>query len=165
MPPQRRLRAMFPWCRCWASSGLGSLTQERRWQRRQRLWPAARCGWWRPPIILHMRVNRKHARCTVWLTLRVARRSEAGCSAQVYKFERLQPLSYYASAEQRGPVGSVGLFWRGDPQQEALAARCRMLRYAPVCIMRANMVGLRAGPLAGVAGMLAMREIRDHVLQ
>ena len=56
--------------------------------------------------------------------------------AQVYKFERLQPLSYYASAEQRSAVGGVGLFWR-DPQQEALAARCRMLRCAPARGVRA----------------------------
>ena len=41
----------------------------------------------------------------------------------------MQPLSYYASAEQRAATAYGGLFWRGDPQQESLAARCRMLRY------------------------------------
>lgn len=49
---------------------------------------------------------------------------------QVYKFERLQPLSYYASAEQRDSPAGAGLFWRADPGQEALVARCRMLRRA-----------------------------------
>jgi len=52
-----------------------------------------------------------------------------GRAAQAYKFERMQPLSYYASAEQRAATAYGGLFWRGDPQQESLAARCRMLRY------------------------------------
>lgn len=71
----------------------------------------------------------------------------------MYKFERLQPLSYYASAEQRGAVGGVGLFWR-DPQQEALAARCRMLRCAPA---RGVLAGDRfciLGPLNGDAACL-----------
>ena len=63
----------------------------------------------------------------------------------MYKFERLQPLSYYASAEQRGAVGGVGLFWR-DPQQEALAARCRMLRCAPARGVRVNRASLHPGP-------------------
>jgi len=52
-----------------------------------------------------------------------------GRPAQAYKFERMQPLSYYASAEQRAATAYGGLFWRGDPEQESLAARCRMLRY------------------------------------
>ena len=54
-----------------------------------------------------------------------------GRASQAYKFERLQPLSYYASAEQRGAAAGAGLFWRVDPEQEALAARCRMLRHSP----------------------------------
>ena len=46
---------------------------------------------------------------------------------QVYKFERLQPLSYYAAAEQSQPMG--GLLWGArDGGGDALRARCQMVR-------------------------------------
>lgn len=46
---------------------------------------------------------------------------------QVYKFERLQPLSYYAAAEQSQPLG--GLLWGArDSGEDALRARCQMVR-------------------------------------
>ena len=52
---------------------------------------------------------------------------------QVYKFERLQPLSYYAAAEQSQPMG--GLLWGArDNGEEALRARCQMVRQAP-CVV------------------------------
>lgn len=60
---------------------------------------------------------------------------------QVYKFERLQPLSYYASAEQRSLPAGAGLFWRADPGQEALVARCRMLRCAQPAVQGCNTGG------------------------
>ena len=50
--------------------------------------------------------------------------------SQVYKFERLQPLSYYAAAEQSQPMG--GILWGArDNGEEALRARCQMVRQAP----------------------------------
>lgn len=49
--------------------------------------------------------------------------------AQVYRFERLQPLSYYAAAEQMQPM--TGLLWGAkDTGEEALRARCQMVRCA-----------------------------------
>lgn len=50
----------------------------------------------------------------------------------VYKWESLQPLSFYAAAEQPGP--RAGFLWGGDPASEALRARCRMLRSAMTLI-------------------------------
>jgi hypothetical protein len=49
---------------------------------------------------------------------------------QVYKYERLQPLSYYAAAEQVQPAPGVQLLWgqQQDRAGEALRARCAMLR-------------------------------------
>ena len=79
------------------------------------------------------------------------------CSWQVYKFERLQPLSYYASAEQRSSPAGAGLFWRADPGQEALVARCRMLRCAQPPVW-----GCNTGDVPGLATQLAGR--RGYVL-
>lgn len=46
---------------------------------------------------------------------------------QVYKFERLQPLSYYAAAEQ--PPQKASLPWGAKAgKEQALADRCRMVR-------------------------------------
>ena len=52
--------------------------------------------------------------------------------AQVYKRERLQPLSYYAHAEQAQPM--AGLLWGAarDSGDEALRARCQMVRRVPL---------------------------------
>ena len=46
---------------------------------------------------------------------------------QVYKFERLQPLSYYAAADQ--PQQKSALPWGAKAgKEQALADRCRMVR-------------------------------------
>ena len=46
----------------------------------------------------------------------------------MYKWENLQPLSFYPAAEQ--PKLGTGLpFWGVDTEAEALRARCLMLRY------------------------------------
>ena len=53
---------------------------------------------------------------------------------QVYKFERLQPLSYYAAAEQPPPKASLP--WGAlSGKDQALADRCRMVRC--VCNLQA----------------------------
>ena len=49
---------------------------------------------------------------------------------QVYKFERLQPLSYYAAADQ--PQQKAALPWGAKAgKEQALADRCRMVRWTP----------------------------------
>ncbi len=52
---------------------------------------------------------------------------------QVYKFERLQPLSYYATAEQPPRKGSLP--WGRSGKDDILADRCRMVRYSPLVLI------------------------------
>lgn len=47
----------------------------------------------------------------------------------VYRWERMQPLSYYALAEQPAPPGPAFL-WGKPSADESFAARCRMVRCA-----------------------------------
>ena len=60
--------------------------------------------------------------------------------AQVYRFERLQPLSYYAHAEQAQPM--TGLLWGSnkDAEGEALRSRCQMVRHVIVDSQRSRMI-------------------------
>ncbi len=50
----------------------------------------------------------------------------------MYKFERLQPLSYYATAEQ--PPRKGALPWGRSGKDDILADRCRMVRCSPLAL-------------------------------
>lgn len=50
----------------------------------------------------------------------------------VYKWESLQPLTFYPAAEQPKPRTGLQL-WRVDDEADSLRARCGMLRYTSCC--------------------------------
>jgi len=91
---------------------------------------------------LHDIIVRRHDMCgslCIWLhgiarTAEVLTKAEDtqgsrhnACTSQVFKFERLQPLSYYATADQPAPKPALPWGPRVG-KDEALANRCRMVR-------------------------------------
>ncbi|BDA41790.1 hypothetical protein COCOBI_02-5840 [Coccomyxa sp. Obi] len=46
----------------------------------------------------------------------------------VYKFEKLQPLTYYAAAAQSQPTSGLGLWGPKSTEEDELRDRCRMVR-------------------------------------